>query len=260
MAALGLLYSVGLWIAGLNVALLIGNHCRTGQLRSLPRFCQRLAAGQYHDAGADTGRVGSPTLGIRGFRIGLLENAVLTPLLVGGDRIGLHPSGSHFCAARRWPSCSVSLAYWRHWPSPQFSRSDCGMRASAGCEVRCIGAAAAQCRRRRLQHCQHRPIQPRPDGSAIAAVGATRRRDHWEPSSYDPEKNMYVVCSLAGSLGLIVPPKPQQYKEGENVHRLRHGRLLRLQRRRLRHRLRHVDRQNRLAEQIRRKNRATRAP
>jgi quinohemoprotein ethanol dehydrogenase len=40
--------------------------------------------------------------------------------------------------------------------------------------------------------------------------------NNWPPSSYDPEKNMYVVCSLSGALGLVVPPKPQQYKEGEN--------------------------------------------
>ena len=40
--------------------------------------------------------------------------------------------------------------------------------------------------------------------------------DNWPPSSYNPEKNIYVVCSLAGALGLVVPPKPQAYKEGEN--------------------------------------------
>jgi quinohemoprotein ethanol dehydrogenase len=40
--------------------------------------------------------------------------------------------------------------------------------------------------------------------------------NNWPPSSYDPEKNMYVVCSLSGALGLVVPPKPQKYVEGEN--------------------------------------------
>jgi quinohemoprotein ethanol dehydrogenase len=47
---------------------------------------------------------------------------------------------------------------------------------------------------------------------ANSAVGG----DNWPPSSFDPEKNMYFVCSQSGALGLIVPPKPQTYKEGEN--------------------------------------------
>jgi quinohemoprotein ethanol dehydrogenase len=47
---------------------------------------------------------------------------------------------------------------------------------------------------------------------ANSAVGG----DNWPPSSYDPEKNMYFVCSQSGALGLIVPPKPQAYEEGEN--------------------------------------------
>src|ERR1700744_4660193 len=46
---------------------------------------------------------------------------------------------------------------------------------------------------------------------ANAAVGG----DNWPPSSYDPEKNMYFVCSQQGALGLVVPPKEQKYKEGE---------------------------------------------
>jgi quinohemoprotein ethanol dehydrogenase len=47
---------------------------------------------------------------------------------------------------------------------------------------------------------------------ANSAVGG----DNWPPSSFDPEKNMYFVCSQSGALGLIVPPKPQAYSEGEN--------------------------------------------
>jgi quinohemoprotein ethanol dehydrogenase len=46
---------------------------------------------------------------------------------------------------------------------------------------------------------------------ANSAVGG----DNWPPSSYDPEKNMYFVCSQSGALGLVVPPEPQAYKEGE---------------------------------------------
>ncbi len=46
---------------------------------------------------------------------------------------------------------------------------------------------------------------------ANAAVGG----DNWPPSSYDPEQNMYFVCSQSGALGLIVPPKEQKFVEGE---------------------------------------------
>ena len=47
---------------------------------------------------------------------------------------------------------------------------------------------------------------------ANSAVGG----DNWPPSSFDPEKDMYFVCSQSGALGLVTPPKPQQYVEGEN--------------------------------------------
>ena len=47
---------------------------------------------------------------------------------------------------------------------------------------------------------------------ANAAVGG----DNWPPSSYDPEKNMYFVCSQQGALGLVVPPKEQKFVEGQN--------------------------------------------
>jgi quinohemoprotein ethanol dehydrogenase len=46
---------------------------------------------------------------------------------------------------------------------------------------------------------------------ANSAVGG----DNWPPSSFDPEKNMYFVCSQSGALGLIVPPNTETYKEGE---------------------------------------------
>jgi quinohemoprotein ethanol dehydrogenase len=47
---------------------------------------------------------------------------------------------------------------------------------------------------------------------ANSAVGG----DNWPPSSFDPEKDMYFVCSQSGALGLVVPPKEQAYSEGEN--------------------------------------------
>jgi alcohol dehydrogenase (cytochrome c) len=47
---------------------------------------------------------------------------------------------------------------------------------------------------------------------ANSAVGG----DNWPPSSFDPEQDMYFVCSQSGALGIVVPPKPQAYKEGEN--------------------------------------------
>jgi quinohemoprotein ethanol dehydrogenase len=46
---------------------------------------------------------------------------------------------------------------------------------------------------------------------ANSAVGG----DNWPPSSFDPEKDMYFVCSQSGALGLVVPPEPQKYVEGE---------------------------------------------
>jgi quinohemoprotein ethanol dehydrogenase len=46
---------------------------------------------------------------------------------------------------------------------------------------------------------------------ATSAVGG----DNWPASSYDSEKNLYFVCSQAGSSGLIVPEDAQTYNEGE---------------------------------------------
>jgi quinohemoprotein ethanol dehydrogenase len=48
---------------------------------------------------------------------------------------------------------------------------------------------------------------------ANSAVGG----DNWPPSSFDPEKDMYFVCSQSGALGLVTPPanETQKYKEGE---------------------------------------------
>jgi alcohol dehydrogenase (cytochrome c) len=47
--------------------------------------------------------------------------------------------------------------------------------------------------------------------SPNAAVGG----NNWPPSSYDPEKNMYFVCSQSGATGLVVPPHPQKFVEGK---------------------------------------------
>jgi alcohol dehydrogenase (cytochrome c) len=44
-----------------------------------------------------------------------------------------------------------------------------------------------------------------------SAVGG----DNWQPSSYDPEKNMYVVCSQEGVLGVIAETGKTEYNEGE---------------------------------------------
>jgi quinohemoprotein ethanol dehydrogenase len=46
---------------------------------------------------------------------------------------------------------------------------------------------------------------------ANAAVGG----DNWPPSSFNPEADMYYVCSQTGALGLVTPPKLEKYKEGE---------------------------------------------
>jgi PQQ-dependent dehydrogenase (methanol/ethanol family) len=39
--------------------------------------------------------------------------------------------------------------------------------------------------------------------------------DNWPPSSYDPEKNIYVVCSQEGVLGVIAEAGHTQYVEGQ---------------------------------------------
>jgi quinohemoprotein ethanol dehydrogenase len=44
-----------------------------------------------------------------------------------------------------------------------------------------------------------------------SAVGG----DNWPPSSYDPEKNIYVVCSQEGALGVIAETGHTEYNEGE---------------------------------------------
>jgi quinohemoprotein ethanol dehydrogenase len=45
-----------------------------------------------------------------------------------------------------------------------------------------------------------------------AAVGG----DNWPPSSFDPQEDMYFVCSQQGALGLIVPPKEPKFVQGQN--------------------------------------------
>jgi quinohemoprotein ethanol dehydrogenase len=44
-----------------------------------------------------------------------------------------------------------------------------------------------------------------------SAVGG----DNWQPSSYDPEKDMYIVCSQEGVLGVIAETGHTEYNEGE---------------------------------------------
>jgi alcohol dehydrogenase (cytochrome c) len=39
--------------------------------------------------------------------------------------------------------------------------------------------------------------------------------NNWPPSSYDPEKNMYFVCSLEGAFGVIAETNHTPYKAGE---------------------------------------------
>ena len=46
-----------------------------------------------------------------------------------------------------------------------------------------------------------------------AAVGG----DNWPPSSFDPQEDMYFVCSQQGALGLIVPPKEPKFVQGKNT-------------------------------------------
>lgn len=90
MLALGIVYTTGLWLVGLDLALLIG------MVAGLVSFVPYLgfivgvtsaglaAVMQFHD-------VAHPLLVLLVFGVGqLLEGTVLTPLLLG-ERIGLHP-------------------------------------------------------------------------------------------------------------------------------------------------------------------------
>lgn len=95
MLALGFIYSTGLWIVGLDLALLIG--MLAGIVSFVPYLgfiIGILAAGiasvvQFHDLVHLVSVVAV-------FGVGqILEGMVLTPLLVG-DRIGLHPVGVIF--------------------------------------------------------------------------------------------------------------------------------------------------------------------
>ncbi len=90
MAALATIYSIGLWLVGLEFSLLVG--LLAGAVSFVPYLgfivgiavAGVLAAIQFHDA--------THLLYVAGvFGVGqLLEGVLLTPLLVG-DRIGLHP-------------------------------------------------------------------------------------------------------------------------------------------------------------------------
>ncbi|MES1943453.1 permease often clustered with de novo purine synthesis [Salinisphaera sp. PC39] len=90
MAALGLVYTLGLWIAGLDLALLIG--LGAGLVSFVPYL--GVIVGVLAAGVAMLVQTGEPLqlLWVAGvFTVGqMLESAVLQPLLVG-DRIGLHP-------------------------------------------------------------------------------------------------------------------------------------------------------------------------
>lgn len=90
MLALGCVYSVGLWIAGLDLALLIGMSAGLisfipymGAIFGMTVACAAAAA-QFDDIWAI-----APVLAVFGFGQ-LLDGMALTPRLVG-ERIGLHP-------------------------------------------------------------------------------------------------------------------------------------------------------------------------
>jgi len=90
MLVLGIIYSLGLWVAGLQVALLVGMIAGAASIVPYLGFVVGIiiasvaAILQFHTAGALL-----PVLIV--FMIGqALEGMVLTPLLVG-DKIGLHP-------------------------------------------------------------------------------------------------------------------------------------------------------------------------
>lgn len=90
MFALALLYTTGLWIVGLELALLIG--LLAGMVSFVPYLGMIIGIGAATIAMLVQTQAFLPVLGVWAvFGVGqVLESAVLTPLLVG-DRIGLHP-------------------------------------------------------------------------------------------------------------------------------------------------------------------------
>jgi quinohemoprotein ethanol dehydrogenase len=60
------------------------------------------------------------------------------------------------------------------------------------------------------------PMSSDPNVMNLVANAATGG-NNWPPSSYNPEANTYVVCSLAGALGLIVPAKEPKFVQGKNT-------------------------------------------
>ncbi len=60
------------------------------------------------------------------------------------------------------------------------------------------------------------PMSTDPNTMNLVANAATGG-NNWPPSSYNPEANTYVVCSLAGALGLIVPAKEPKFVQGKNT-------------------------------------------
>lgn len=90
MVSLGIVYAVGLWIAGLDLALLIG--IVAGAVSFVPYLGVIVGFGAAAIAGLVQFGDASILVAVGAVFIAgqLLESLVLTPLLVG-DRIGLHP-------------------------------------------------------------------------------------------------------------------------------------------------------------------------
>ena len=90
MCALGLLYSTGLWLVGLQLALLLGLIAGLASIVPYLGFVVGISASLVA-AYAQTGEWVTMALVVLVFVVGqLVESMVLTPILVG-DRIGLHP-------------------------------------------------------------------------------------------------------------------------------------------------------------------------
>ncbi len=104
------------------------------------------------------------------------------------------------------------------WPTqpeptmPPFSPTTASPEAIANAE------AAVASSKPRPKIVGSKVFTPQSSDPTVINLGANSATggNNWPPSSYNPEENIYVVCSLSGALGLVVPPKPQAYKEGEN--------------------------------------------
>ncbi|MFB9069651.1 AI-2E family transporter [Pseudofulvimonas gallinarii] len=173
MLALATIYSVGLWIVGINLALLIG--LVAGLISFVPYLGAIVGVGMAVIAALVQFGELWPLVGVAiVFSIGqTVEGFVLQPLLLG-DRIGLHPVAVIF-AIMAGASCSASWACCWRCPSPPCWSSCCATSIAAIAPATSM-PASNRSRRRRPSRSSCRSKSPhRPTRRSAHAAPPTRR-------------------------------------------------------------------------------------